>query len=211
MPTRYRYFRGYPHGYRAAVLSQVGCTLGCLPFTLLPLYAAVFYWNVLHGHWRLGPTVGLVLSGLMFLWFVCMLCSLGPKPRILPFFERYVGQTDTWLSGEALARNCRALDEAAAAHGLVPLSEFGYEEAPPGEESEWRDASRGVETARGLAQLVGRLPRLVDDPAHVQVELELLEDALAKASDRGIRFCLHLRCSDFVCPAEITARKGSYF
>lgn len=211
MPTPYCYFRGYPRGYRAAVFSRIGCTLGCLPLTLLPLYAAAFYWNALHGHWRLGPTVGLVLSGLMFLWFACMLCTLGSKPRILPFFEKQVGQTDTWLSGEALARNCRALDEAAAAHGLVPLSEFGYEEAPPGEESEWRDASRGVETAKGLAELVGRLPRLVDDPAQVQVELELLEDALAKASYRGIRFCLHLRCSDFVCPAEIAARKGSYF
>ena len=210
-PPKHRYFRGYPSRYRGHLFSQIGCSIGCLPIVALPLHAASFYWNAIHGHLRTGPVIALLLSGLLFLLFVTIVANGFPRPQILPYFEKRLGQTDTWLRGQALARNCRALDEAAIAHGVTPLSAFGVGDELAGEEFEWHDAGRGVETVRKLQELLPRFPDLVDDRVAVGDELQFMEEALAKAAERGVRFCLHIRCSDYTCAGEMLARKGSYF
>ncbi|MCC6739772.1 MAG: hypothetical protein IT452_12065 [Planctomycetia bacterium] len=204
--TPFRTWRGYPAILRDTILSRIGCTLGCLPIVALPLYSACFYWSALERGLRPGPVVGLVLSGLLFLLFASLLCFRHPRPRFLPYFERGLGDTDTFLGGEALARNCRRLDEAAAAHGRVPLTAF-----VGGREGPFRAAGEGLEAVRQLAGLVASHPGVVDDPRAVLEELGLIEDALSKAHGRGVGFCLHVRCEDYVVPAEIAALKGSYF
>ncbi|KAF0244181.1 MAG: hypothetical protein FD180_2766 [Planctomycetota bacterium] len=210
-PQRLRHFRGYPAHYRGILFSQIGCSIGCLPIVASPLYAAAFYWNQLHGHLRTGTVVALLLSGLLFLMFVALLAQCFPRPQILPYFEKRLGDAGTWLHGQALARNCRALDEAAMAHGVTPLSAFGYGDELAREAFTWHDAARGLEAVRGLEELIPRFRELVDDTGAVWDELQLMEDALAKAAERGVRFCLHMRCSDYTSGVEMDARRGSYF
>ncbi|MEK7467628.1 MAG: hypothetical protein AAB074_09465 [Planctomycetota bacterium] len=211
-PTpRPKHFRGYPAPYGGILFSQAGCSIGCLPFVALPLYAAAFYWNSIEGHLRTGPVVALLASVLLFLLFITTLANAFPKPQILPYFEKPLGNAGTWLHGHALARNCRALDEAAMAHGVAPLSAFGYGDELNREEFAWHDAARGLETVWKLEELLPRFPGMVDDLAQVWDELQFIEDALAKAEGKGVRFCLHMRCSDYTCCREMEVRKGSYF
>src|SRR5580658_8647326 len=46
------------------------------------------------------------------------------RVRVLPYFERPLGQKSTWLAGENLLRHSRQLDETATRLGIRPLSEF---------------------------------------------------------------------------------------
>jgi hypothetical protein len=210
-PQTYRYFRGYPARYRLDLFSRIGCTIGCLPMLAVPLFCASFYWNSIQGHLRPGPVAALVLSGLYFLGFVLILANGFPKPQILPYFEKPLGSIGTWLHGQAIARNCRALDEAAAAHGATPLSAFGYGDELNKEPFEWHEARLGLETVRRLEELLPKYPELVDDVVAVWDELQFIEEALAKAEAKEVRFCLHMRCSDYTSGLEMDARKGSYF
>lgn len=128
--------------------------------------------------------------------------------RVLPYFERPVGWTDTFLAGEALVWHSRAVDEAAARCGVAPLSAFASgDDLIPGERVCWFAAADGLRTVeRLLAADVAE-----SHPPEVVADLERLRQALGRASDQGIRFGLLVREGLFASGHEMSVQQGSFF
>lgn len=130
------------------------------------------------------------------------------RVRVLPYFERPVGDTDTWLAGESLLWHSRALDEIAVRCGVTPLSAFASgDDLVAGEESQWFAPGDALRTAERLleADVAESLP------AGVVSDLERLRDALRLAGAAGVRFCLLVREGSFASGHEMSVRKGSFF
>lgn len=130
------------------------------------------------------------------------------RVRVLPYFERRVGDTDTWLAGEALLWHSRALDAAAARCGVTPLSAFASgDDLIPDEQVCWFEAAEGLRTTERLlaAGVAGTLP------TEVVADLERLREALRRASAQEIRFGLLVREGSYASGHEMSLRKGSFF
>lgn len=130
------------------------------------------------------------------------------RVRVLPYFERPVGGTDTWLAGESLLWHSRLFDEAATRCGVIPLSAFASgDDLIPGEELRWFEAADALRTAERLleADVAAALP------AGVVADLERLRDTLRLACAKGIKFCLLVREGSFASGHEMSVRKGSFF
>jgi hypothetical protein len=76
------------------------------------------------------------------------------RVRVLPYFERPLGQKDTWLLGENYLRHSRQLDEIATRIGVRPLSDFASgDELIRGEVSLWFSAEDALKTIERLLQV----------------------------------------------------------
>ena len=134
----------------------------------------------------------------------------GFRARVLPFFERQLGGIDTWLAGEDLLWNSRALDEIARGLGMAPLSAFiSGDPLIAGEEEHVRlfDAAEALATVEAL--LRAGATEVLGGP--VISDLNKLRDALALAKKNGVRFSLHLREGSTASGHEMDQRQGSYF
>lgn len=128
--------------------------------------------------------------------------------QVLPYFERPLGEIETWLAGRELLWNSHALDEIARDLGAVPLSQFVS--GDPLDETEPHamfDAREALATAENL---------LEDDATallgeSLTLDLKKLRNALAFAVANDVQFSLHVREGTAVCPMEMSQRKGSYF
>jgi hypothetical protein len=128
--------------------------------------------------------------------------------RVLPYFERPLGQKDTWLAGENYLRHSRELDEIGTRLGVRPLSEFASgDDMVRGEKLQWfppEEALKSVErllqpdTQRSLS------PAVVSDLAHIR-------DALRSACSQSVKFCFLLREGSSASGLEMERRKGSFF
>lgn len=131
--------------------------------------------------------------------------------RIIPYFQRRVGDIDTFVNGHAVARHLKWLDELALRDGNLPLSHFGFADDLLGETLVWHSVNDGLATVDRL------LSRLTDDP-DLLADCEVLADdlrrighALERAQQQDIRFCLILLHTNATSGHEWSVRRGTAF
>ena len=112
--------------------------------------------------------------------------------RIIPYYDKKLPGAQTYLSGQALARNCLHLDRLATEHGLKSISEFGFNDPLVGETVIWHDPAEGLVTITGLREALTARPEAVDDAAAVMVELEKIQAAFEQACVEKVRFAFLL-------------------
>lgn len=205
-----RYWRGYPARYRRRipyVLLNVGCAF--LLLVLLPLVGAAAWFASEEG---VMPKVlfGGTLSAIAA-W--CALASFRPpsifQVRVLPYFEKQVGEIDTFLAGYALARNWERLDDLARELGSSPLSDFGFADDFEGDPLIWHDAAKGYDTVEAIRQRIER--DWVTRDLDLLRDLNALAHALSRAAEQRIRFSLLVRLADGTSPMEMAQRSGTFF
>jgi hypothetical protein len=131
--------------------------------------------------------------------------------RIIPYFQRRVGEIDTFLAGEALARRLRCLDRLAAFCGVTPLSEFGFNDDLRNEPLLWHPADHGLQSVHALLSALEEKSDVVEDRAVLVRDLQKLEHALSRAAQQGIPFCLLLRHGNATSGHEWSVRQGTAF
>ena len=91
------------------------------------------------------------------------------------------------------------------------MSAFGFNDDLAGESLIWHEPEAGLRTISGLVSVL----RQGSDRSHIDKqlieELTAIEEALRKASDRGVLFCLLLRVGDGTSGREWEQRQGSCF
>jgi hypothetical protein len=147
----------------------------------------------------------------IFLFLVCV--TWGGvrnlfRVRVLPYFERPLGQKNTWLAGENLLRHSRQLDKIAAGLGVRPLSDFASgDDLIRGESLRWfppEDALRTTERLLEADISATLLPNVVSD-------LTSIRDALRLACSQSVKFCFLIREGSSTSGLELERRKGSFF
>ena len=206
--------------YEEEFLSSRAANWGCATLVLVPFsfYVAVAAYPLLYGawltdfeHWRhlLIPFGIAVAFFLLFLSGQIANFRESWEVRVVPYYERPVGDIDTLMSGEAYVRHSRIVDERAVRHGVRPLSEFLSPNElgmGPGDRPTFFDAAGG----RGT---VDRLPEpdiAADLPPEVIADLRRWQTALTRASDQDIRFCLNLRTWSGLMQGEEERLHGSF-
>jgi hypothetical protein len=130
------------------------------------------------------------------------------RVRVLPYFERPLGQKDTWLAGENYLRHSRELDEIATSLSIHPLSEFASgDDMIRGEKLQWFPPEEALKTVECLLQSNGQTslaPAVVSD-------LTRFRDALRSACSQSTKFCFLLREGSSASGLEMERRKGSFF
>ena len=142
---------------------------------------------------------------------ICSVVDVTRYATIHPYFEKSVGEIDTFASGYEVARRCLQLDQIATEHAVIPLSRFGFNDDMCGEHVEWHDAAAGLATFRLLAEEIERHPDRFARHKKLAAELNAICHALQRASEQGIRFSLLLRHNSGTNAMEWEQRKGSAF
>ena len=140
-----------------------------------------------------------LLAGIGAVW------DTSRNVRIILFFAAPVGETDTFLYGQELARRFQALEALAAAAGVSPLSHFGFPDPLRGEAVHWHPAAEGLQSVRGLLGALG------PDLEAARPDLVRLEAALSRAAEQGIEFSLLLLHGTTTSGLEWERRGGSAF
>jgi len=180
----------------AILLTISGTAAGILWVLLLRGQGNVFLTSV-------ATAICLVLA-----WAACMNVPDLFRARLLPYFERRVGQTNTWLAGKSLLWHSRRLDAAAAEFDVRPLSEFASgDDMVQGENLCWFSSEDGLRTTERLTQQ----DAAESLPVEVVSDLVHLRDALRLASEQGVDFCLLLREGSGASGHEMDQRRGSFF
>jgi hypothetical protein len=147
----------------------------------------------------------------VFLWLVWVACVTLPdqfRVRLLPYFQRRLGDTDTWLAGESLLWHSQRLDAIALELGVRPLSDFASgDDMIPGEVLEWFPPYDALQTTEQLLQ-TSEVNSLSSD---VVSDFTRLRDALRLACSENVPFCLLLREGSSTSGFEMDQRKGSFF
>ena len=130
------------------------------------------------------------------------------RVRVIPYFERPLGQKDTWLSGENYLQHSRMLDEIATRIGVQPLSEFASgDDLIRGESLHWFQPENALRTTERLLQtdISATLPSTVVS------DLTRIRDALRLACSQSVKFCFLIREGASTSGLEMERRKGSFF
>ena len=192
--------------HRRRMRSSLRMQFGCLAMALLTAGATglPLLWGV--GNAMAASVAAAVLVLVLLMQAPSVAEALSA--RLLPYFESRVGNTKTWLAGQHLLWHSMMLDEQAECLGATPLSAFASGDPLIGGETlalfDPEDALRTCEALLRDAQA----PAM---PAAVRADLTKLRDALRLASERRIRFCLHLREGNSASGHEMDQRSGSYF
>ncbi len=131
--------------------------------------------------------------------------------QVMPYFQRRVGEIDTFLGGRVLARHVVELDLAARGLGLAPLSAFGWADDLEGDTLTWHDPAAGLETVQALLALLKGEQVARSDRDAIVADLEGIAHALSRAGAKGIWFSLLLRHSTATNGREWEARQGTCF
>lgn len=199
--SKFQYYKGYPAKYRSARFLEIGCAIvTAIPFLAVTIFGVAIY-AVVWFHEGLTVTdslrlLGLFVVGSLFGYMLRNSIRAAIRQRIVPCFQQRIGDIDTFLSGQEIAKRCQALDEIASRLGVTPLSAFGFGDGFWGGEPTWHPAENGLVTVVRLLQYVRESDEALF-PAKEQLirELVAVDDALRKAASRGIMFCLHLKTS----------------
>jgi hypothetical protein len=149
---------------------------------------------------------------LVFAWSsVWAICDAYRYARIVPYFDRTVGNIDTYTAGRQLARYCGKLDAMAVASGQRAISAFGFNDDLRGETLNWHSPSDGLRTVAALMAAVAAQPEEFDDPISIISDLQRLSNALLRANERGRHFCLLLLHGGTTSGQEWEVRQGSAF
>ena len=151
-----------------------------------------------------------ISGGILFYLLIGTVLSSKDSDKIslLPFFEKPIGDIDTFLAGKSLAWNSKRLSQVAIDLGLSPLCNFASGDPLfADEESRLFEPFDAIPTIIGLRQseevlAIGKA--LLHD-------LDGFYDALKKAETQRIRFSIHLRIGDSASSHEMETRGGSYF
>lgn len=194
--------------------SELGCNLVLVALPALALAGVLAPVALGWEDWRTagwGLWVRAAIATAFLVMFgvgLVLACREQFQIRLLPYFEREVGDTDTWLAGEHLLWHSKALDDAASRLGLTPLSAFSSgDDLIRGETLRWFDAGEALPTIKRLLE-----PEIIESfPAGVASDLQLLQQALQRAAAQQIRFGLMLRESSGASGHEMSLRRGSFF
>jgi hypothetical protein len=174
------YYRTRWRGFGTYLLIILGLTVFTLLYGLVLLVGVGTGWQVF----------GFCLS----LFLLCLLLWgewHGRKLiRVIPIYDSRVPEVDTFLTGFALARNCTRLDALAQRCSAKPVSAFGFDDPLYGEKLVWHDASEGLRTVEALIATLNTDREAVDDINAVLSDLDRVKNALAAATEKGVRFAL---------------------
>jgi hypothetical protein len=182
----------------------------CLVFSI----GYVFDWPGSDDFWDYAPFIAVAF--VFFTAFIAMPSLRNAhRPKILPYFEK--GQESpegsTYASGEALARNCRYLDDIAIERDIEPLAKFGFaDDFPyPWRKIEWFEAERGLKSISFLIAFLRDNPEAIPEPDEVFSDLTKIEFRLKDASRRNIPFRFILHYANATNQMEQDQRQGTYF
>ena len=160
----------------------------CIPIGFLGTFTAGFAYVLCIG-------AGGVLQVLGFgvvVWMIYKLIKSHIKAwrdaNLFPYYDKVLPKSGTFLSGQAILRNCLHLDRLAEWKGVKSISNFGFPDALRGEKVVWHDADDGLRTIEGLIQAVTEKTDAVDDPAAVLSDLEKIRTAFERSKIEGIKF-----------------------
>jgi hypothetical protein len=218
----YQYYKDFPERHRRQQLRCVAWSTGCLiPFLGLSGAGVLVYGTLLAYMPSWVFVLGLLFFVSVLFYFVKSLAGSirdDLTGRIVPYFKEHVGLKGldaAFWSGEELARNCRQLDQLAEKHGVSALSSFGYCDDRSGERLTWHNTADGIETISSLEAHLSEIERdrTAREGSAILDELKRMRNALAKAGDKNIPFCLILRngLDRFISPMEMDQRKGSFW
>ena len=196
----------YPPRYTEARGSDRGCSISVgLFFALFVFGFGYVLWLGLGGTWQ---WVGLAFAVFLLVSFIYGDISGRRAVRIIPYYDKPLAEADTFLSGQALARNCLHLDRLAEERGLKSISAFGFPDALRGETVVWHEAGSGLPTITGLLEAVAAYPNAVDDAAAVVADLEKIKFAFEAAAPQGIRFAFLVEVGNSTSAHVWEIRKG---
>jgi len=204
--SRFSYWRGYPERFRDVLREEgkrAAIAVGLL--VVLPGGGALAWF--LGSAWLpLKILFGLLL--LAIAGFGAFLCTRTIRAlvfvRIVPYFEKSLGDAQPFAAGVELARRAERLDRLATEAGATPLSNFGFNDDFVGQAVTWHEPALALATIRAV------LPKVAETELALRRDLELLSEALNRAAARRIRFALLLRTTHAVSDAEKEKRLGSF-
>lgn len=212
---QYEYFRGYPRRFERARRSYIRWAVAVVgPLFLLALLGtacAAFALSELRSGIEIARLVALALLTAYFGMILWLSLHIARETSIVPYFKTELGGIHTFAQGHAVAQSCQALDAMALENGLSPLSAFGFNDDLAGEPLVWHPAANGLVTISGLLSVLRDRPQSLKRQEQLVRELTAIRDALQKASDREVPFCLLLRCGDVTSSVEWERRQGTCF
>ncbi len=201
-----RWSPAYPPRYTEERGSNWGCTVFVGLFFALFIFGFGFVlWLGLGGLWQ---WVGLAFAIFLLASFIYGDISGRRAVRIIPYYDKPLAGANTFLSGQAVARNCLHLDRLAEERGLKSISSFGFNDALRGETVVWHEASSGLPTITGLLEAVASCPEAIDDAVAVTGDLEKIKHAFEAASQQGIRFAFLVEVGNSTSAHVWEIRKG---
>jgi len=203
---RFAYWRGYPARYHEMFLEEgKRAAVAVALLFLLPLGGAIA-WFAGSAWLPLRVVFGLLLLGIAgFGGFICYRTLRALLvPRVVPYFEKSLGEPAPFAGGAALAKNAEHLDELAAAAGANPLSTFGFADDFFAEPVKWHEPALAVATIKVIS------PQVSAEEPELRRDLEALSDFLGRAASKKTRFALVLRTAHAVSDAEKQRRQGFF-
>lgn len=174
----------------------------------LGLLAGVFGWAICQDARSVSAWIGLGLVLLILSGVVGGQLADRYAVRIFPYYDKQLPGAGTYLSGQALARNCLHLDRLAAERGLKSISEFGFNDPLVGETVVWHDPAEGLAAISGLRAAVAARPETVDAAPEVISELGKIQSAFEKACREKVRFAFLLELGHSTSALVWEIRKG---
>lgn len=206
MPRRVKLPPAYPPRYYQSRWRGLGCMLA--PLAFFGLFVAGFIFTIVQQSAGIWQWVGLALALLLFSGMLCLGIQSVRAVRIYPYYDQRLPGAETYLHGQALARNCLRLDALAKARGVKSISEFGFADPLAGETRPWHAAAEGLVTIRALLSAVHDHPESVDDAPRVLRELEIIREAFTRAQQAGVRFAFLLELGDGTSAQVWEIRQG---
>ena len=204
-PARYYPARHYELVRRAQRGLGIVVVGGGIPTAALAAHAVAGSGSVLVASLTTALFLFTLLAGIGGLWDACR------HIRIIPFFASPVGETDTFLYGQALAREFERLETLAEYAGAAPISSFGFPDPLAGETVSWHPAGEGLRSAQALLAAVDSHGYLFDEPEAVRADLRRWETAMGRAAEQEIGFSLLLLHGNTTSSLEWERRGGSPF
>jgi hypothetical protein len=212
---QFEYYRGYPARFRKDRRRAIVCGLiwpGSLFLLALAGLACAAYVvgtsSSAAAIWRL---IGLGLLTSFFGVGLVVVLRIKARTMIVPYFKTALGDICTFAQGYVVARSCQALDELALQNGLTPLSAYGFNDDWDGEVLTWHPPAQGLATFAGLLNLLAGRPDFFPRQDKLVQELSNIRDALHKAADRDVPFCLLLYSAGGTNSIEWERRQGTCF
>lgn len=195
---------GYPPKYYEVVQQQKSFTVKLIVVaTVIAVICVVpaIWWN---GPLSLAATslavwVFIVTGGVMALYDV-------RHAALMLYFERDVGEIQSFLAGGEIMRHLIPLDRRCAEIGLPLISTFGFEDDLLGQVVVWHSADEGLRSVTGLLEQISPL-----ENGPLVADLRTWQHALVRASEQQIRFCVLMRFGNSTSGQEWSVRKGTAF
>lgn len=174
-----------PRFYAERIRSRAWATV---PLGVLGFFEVGFAYVLWMGAGNVLQVLGLGIVS----WFIfCVIrghVKAWRNARIFPYYDKLLPKAETYLSGQALLRNCLRLDRLAEEKGIRSISGYGFPDALRGEKVVWHDAADGLQTIEALLKEVSERPQSVDDASTLISDLAKIRDAFERAKNEGIKF-----------------------